>query len=115
VGVDEPMVKQWIDNYEIVATNPDEVTDARTLAAKIGMLKAVNDYDLKRVISFHNGIPRAKKFSEEIVEVANFIEPASRPEGTFLVDYVSGKMRAGDRKLALPWHNIDYGKLWEFI
>ena len=24
VGVDEPMVKQWIDNYEIVATNPDD-------------------------------------------------------------------------------------------
>ena len=21
----------------------------------------------------------------------------------------------GDPKLALPWHNIDYGKLWEFI
>ena len=98
VGVDEPMVKQWIDNYEIVATNQDEVTDARTLAAKIGMLKAVKDYDLKRVISFHNGIPRAKKFSEEIVEVANLIEPARRPEGQFLSDYVSGKMRAGDRK-----------------
>ena len=98
VGVDEPMVKQWIDNYEIVATNPDETTDARTLAAKIGMLKAVKDYDLKRVISFHNGIPRAKKFSEEIAEVANLIEPANRPDGTFLSDYVSGEMKAGDRK-----------------
>ncbi len=47
VGVDEPMVKQWIENYEIVSTDPDETTDARTLAAKIGMLKAVKDYDLK--------------------------------------------------------------------
>ena len=98
VGVDEPLVKQWIDNYEIISTNPDETTDARSLAAKIGMLKAVKDYDLKRVISFHSRVAGAKKFSEELVEVANLIEPSSRPEATFLSDYVSGKMRAGDRK-----------------
>ena len=98
VGVDEPMVKQWIDNYEIVATNPDETTDARTLAAKIGMLKAVKDYDLKRVISFHSRVSGAKKFSEELTEVANLIEPANRPDGTFISDYVSGEMKAGDRK-----------------
>jgi len=98
VGVDEPMVKQWIDNYEIVATNPDETTDARTLAAKIGMLKAVKDYDLKRVISFHSRVSGAKKFSEELTEVADLIEPANRPHGTFLSDYVSGEMKAGDRK-----------------
>ncbi|MDC0860772.1 Helicase associated domain protein, partial [Planktomarina temperata] len=98
VGVDEPMVKQWIDNYEIVATNPDETTDARTLAAKIGMLKAVKDYDLKRVISFHSRVSGAKKFSEELIEVADLIEPANRPDGTFLSDYVSGEMKAGDRK-----------------
>ena len=98
VGVDEPMVKQWIDNYEIVATNPDETTDARTLAAKIGMLKAVKDYDLKRVISFHSRVSGAKKFSEELTEVADLIEPANRPDGTFLSDYVSGAMKAGDRK-----------------
>ncbi|MDB2468416.1 Helicase associated domain protein, partial [Planktomarina temperata] len=98
VGVDEPMVKQWIDNYEIVSTNPDETTDARTLAAKIGMLKAVKDYDLKRVISFHSRVSGAKKFSEELTEVAYLIEPANRPDGTFLSDYVSGAMKAGDRK-----------------
>ena len=75
VGVDEPMIKQWIDNYEIVATNPDEITDARTLAAKIGILKAVKDHDLKRVISFHCRVSGAKKFSEELTEVAALIEP----------------------------------------
>ena len=33
-----------------------------------------------------------------MVDVANLIEPANRPEGTFLSDYVSGAMKAGDRK-----------------
>jgi superfamily II DNA or RNA helicase len=98
VGVDEPMVREWIENYEIVSTNPDNATDARTLAAKIGMLKAVKDYDLKRVISFHSRVAGAKQFSDELVDVANLIEPANRPEGTFLSDYVSGAMKAGDRK-----------------
>jgi superfamily II DNA or RNA helicase len=98
VGVDEPMVRDWIENYEIVSTDPDNQTDARTLAAKIGMLKAVKDYDLRRVISFHSRVAGAKQFSDELVDVANLIEPANRPEGTFLADYVSGEMKAGDRK-----------------
>jgi superfamily II DNA or RNA helicase len=98
VGVDEPMVREWIENYEIVSTDPDNQTDARTLAAKIGMLKAVKDYDLKRVISFHSRVAGAKQFSDELVDVTNLIEPANRPEGTFLSDYVSGAMKAGDRK-----------------
>ncbi|MDA9993639.1 DEAD/DEAH box helicase family protein [Burkholderiales bacterium] len=98
VGVDKLTVKKSIDNYEIVATNPDETTDARTLAAKIGMLKAVKDYDLKRVISFHSRVSAARKFSEELVEVANLIEPSNRPRGTFFADYVSGEMKTGDRK-----------------
>ena len=98
VGVDEPMVKQWIEDYEIVATNPDEHTDARTLAAKIGLIKAVKDYDFKRVISFHRLVRGARKFSEELVDVVNLVAPANRPKGTFLADYVSGEMKAGDRK-----------------
>jgi superfamily II DNA or RNA helicase len=98
VGVDEPMVREWIENYEIVSTDPDNQTDARTLAAKIGLLKAVKDYDLKRVISFHSRVAGAKQFADELVDVANLIEPVNRPEGTFLADYVSGEMKAGDRK-----------------
>ena len=98
VGVDEPTVKEWIENYEIVATNPDEHTDARTLAAKIGLIKAIKDYDLRRVISFHTYVKSAKKFSEELIDVVDLIDPAQRPTGNFLADYVSGKMKAGDRK-----------------
>ena len=98
VCVDEPMVKQWIDDYEIVSTNPDKHTDARTLAAKIGLIKAIKDYDLKRVISFHSRVARAKDFSEELVDVVDLIDPIHRPKGLFLADYVSGEMKAGDRK-----------------
>lgn len=98
VGVDEPMVKEWIDNYEIVSANPDKQHDARTLAAKIGLIKAIKDYDLERVISFHSNISRARDFSEELPEIVEMVEAEHRPSGEFLSNYVSGEMKAGDRK-----------------
>jgi hypothetical protein len=98
VGVDEPMVREWIEDYEIVASDPDNPTDARTLAAKIGLIKAIKDYDLKRVISFHSRVQGAKEFSEELDDLIALVDPAHRPEGTFLADYVSGQMSASDRK-----------------
>ncbi len=98
VGVDEPMVRQWIERGEIVATDPDNQTDARTLAAKIGLIKAIKDYDLQRVISFHSRVKGAKEFSEELADVINLVEPEHRPSGVLLSDYVSGEMKAGDRR-----------------
>lgn len=98
VGVDEPMVGEWIENYEIVSTDPDYQTDARTLAAKIGLIKAIKDYDLQRVISFHSRVKGAQEFSEELTTVIDLVEPQNRPDGDFLSDYVSGAMKAGDRK-----------------
>ncbi|MDB4071343.1 Helicase associated domain protein [Amylibacter sp.] len=98
VGVDEPMVKQWIDEQEIVSINTDKQTDARTLAAKIGLIKAIKDYDLKRVISFHSRVKGAKDFSEEFHDVIDLMDSIHRPKGVFLADYVSGIMKAGDRK-----------------
>ena len=110
VGVDEPMVMQWIDKQEIIATKPNEQTDARTLAAKVGLIKAIKDYDLKRVISFHSRVKGAKEFSKELLDVVDLIDPVHRPEGLFLADYVSGIMNAGDRK-----DKIDRLKLLEGV
>ncbi|XDZ70298.1 Helicase associated domain protein [Alphaproteobacteria bacterium LSUCC0744] len=97
VGVDEPRVKLLIDNYELVSSNPDNITDARTLAAKVGLIKAIRDYDLKRVISFHSRVTGAKAFSSEFTDVVKLIKPDERPEGLFFSDYVEGKMKASDR------------------
>ena len=84
VGVDEPRVKALIENEEIISTNSDKNTDARTLAAKIGLIKAIKDYDLKRVISFHSRVKGAKEFSEEFNDVVSLIKPIERPQGVFL-------------------------------
>ena len=97
VGVDEPMVKQRIDEGEIIALNPDEATDARSLAAKIGLIKAIKDYDLKRVISFHSRVKGARDFSVELSDIVGLVEESHRPGGSIWTDFVSGEMSAGDR------------------
>ena len=98
VGVDEPSVADLINNSEIVSVTPDNLTDARTLAAKLGLLKAIRDYDLRRLISFHGRVNGAQKFADEFSDVANLIKPSERPKGEFYTDYVSGAMKTGERQ-----------------
>jgi predicted helicase len=97
VGVNEPMVKEWIDEREIIAFHPDEATDARSLAAKIGLIKAIKDYDLNRVISFHSRVKGAQDFSVELSNIVGLVEESHRPQGSIWTDFVSGEMNAGDR------------------
>ncbi|MDC0913788.1 DEAD/DEAH box helicase family protein, partial [Paracoccaceae bacterium] len=97
VGVDQPMIKEWIENQELLGVNPNNVTDARTLAAKIGLLKAIKDYDLTRVISFHSRVNAARDFAAEVSELVDLIEPSNRPKGTLWSSFVSGAIRTTDR------------------
>ena len=97
VGVDQPMIKEWIENQELLGVNPNNVTDARTLAAKIGLLKAIKDYGLTRVISFHSRVNAARDFAAEVSELVDLIEPSNRPKGTLWSSFVSGAMRTTDR------------------
>ena len=98
VGVDEPMVREWIAEGEIVSYGDGNHTDARTLAAKIAVLKAIKDYDLKRVISFHNSISRAKELALDVYDVAQIIDLEHRPTGKIWSQHVDGKMSAGKRR-----------------
>ena len=97
VGVNEPMVKELIDEREILSINPDQSTDAQTLGSKIGLIKSIKDYNLKRVISFHSRVASAKRFSSELSEIIDLVDAKSRPKGSIWTDHVSGKMSASVR------------------
>ena len=99
VGVDEPTIQNYIENREIVASlEASVVSDAKTLAAKLSLLKATAEYDLRRVISFHGRVKAAKEFAAEYYDLVELVEPSKRPSGTIWTDYVSGEMKAVDRK-----------------
>ncbi len=76
-------------------------TDSESLAAQIGLLKAIKDYDLKRIISFHSRVKRAEEFTSDIQNTLQWISDEHCPSGTLRTDFVSGNMSAGKRKIKL--------------
>ncbi|MDP1653347.1 MAG: Helicase associated domain protein [Rhodocyclaceae bacterium] len=101
IGVDDPTIAQWIANRELVTTGTGIETDSESLAAQIGLLKAIKDYDLKRIISFHSRVNRAEAFATDIRQIMAWIGDEHRPSGTLRTDFVSGNMPAGKRKVKL--------------
>lgn len=101
IGVDDPTIAQWIANRELVTTATGIETDSESLAAQIGLLKAIKDYDLKRIISFHSRVNRAEAFTTDIRQIMAWISDEHRPSGTLRTDFVSGNMPANKRKIKL--------------
>ncbi|MDP2963942.1 MAG: Helicase associated domain protein [Sulfurimicrobium sp.] len=101
IGVDDPTIAQWIANRELVSTGTGIETDTESLAAQIGLLKAIKDYDLKRIISFHSRVNRAERFTTDMQNVMDWIGDEHRPSGTLRTDFVSGNMPASKRKIKL--------------
>jgi superfamily II DNA or RNA helicase len=101
IGVDDPTIAQWIANRELVTTGTGIETDSESLAAQIGLLKAIKDYDLKRIISFHSRVNRAEAFTADIQNTMQWISDEHRPSGTLRTDFVSGNMPASKRKVKL--------------
>lgn len=101
IGVDDPTIAQWIANRALVTTGTGIETDSQSLAAQIGVLKAIKDYDLKRIISFHSRVNRAEAFTTDIRQIMAWISDEHRPSGTLRTDFVSGNMAANKRKIKL--------------
>ena len=78
-----------------------EQTDARSLARQIGLAKAMLDYDLHRVISFHSRVKLARQFSASFRDVIENLPSDCSPQGTLISDYVSGTMPTGERRVKL--------------
>ena len=123
IGVDDPTIAQWIARRELVSLSPPRPlgegwgegafhnqkgqpaptreTDSESLAAQIGLLKAIKDYDLKRIISFHSRVKRAEDFTTDMQNTMQWIGDEHRPSGTLRTDFVSGNMPANKRKIKL--------------
>ncbi len=101
IGVDNPTIAAWIDNRELLQTASGIETDAESLAAQIGLLKAYKDYDLRRVISFHSRVSRAEQFAQDLLQVAGWVGPEHRAAGTLKTDFVSGAMPTDRRRIKL--------------
>jgi superfamily II DNA or RNA helicase len=102
IGVTNADAKAWVADAKLVRTKDGLETDARTLAAQIGLAKAVKKFDLKRMITFHRSIRRASRFvdgdrSDSLPTVMAKMRPANRPSGSLWARHVSGETAASKR------------------
>ena len=101
VGVDDPTIKASIDQRELIALDDKKYEDAETLASKISIAKAIKEYDITRMISFHNRIKDAQNFSKDFHDVLKLLKKKEKPKGRIWTDFISGQMSTKDRKLKL--------------
>jgi superfamily II DNA or RNA helicase len=101
VCIDDAEYQQWVRDARSVLLSDSAVTDAATLAAQIGLAKALRRYDLRRVITFHSRVQRARDFSRSLGDVVSWLPECDRPDGRVWSDYASGEMTAGQRQAKL--------------
>ncbi len=107
VGVTDPQVQDLIDRRELVSVNNAVTTDARTLAAHIGLAKATKDYNLKRTISFHSRIKTADQFARDHAKILEWLPESHKPTGDTWTGTISGAMNTGDRRKLLTQLRLD--------
>ncbi len=107
VGVTDPQVQDLIDRRELVSVNDSVNTDARTLAAHIGLAKATKDYNLKRTISFHSRIKSADQFAKDHLKILDWLPDTHKPTGDTWTGIISGAMNTGDRRRLIKQLSLD--------
>ncbi|MGU3650301.1 Helicase associated domain protein [Mycolicibacterium sp. A43C] len=100
VGVNDATYGDWARDGKLVSAS-GAMTNARTLAGQIGLLKAMAQYELRRTISFHSRVKRAREFAGALTQIVDWLPEDQRPGGALWSDYVSGDMAAGKRSTLL--------------
>jgi superfamily II DNA or RNA helicase len=101
VGVDDKTYRGYAERGTFVTTGDGEITDARTLAAQIGLAKAMRKWDLSRIVTFHSRVQWARRFADSMPQVVSWMPAEQRPKGMLWGDHVSGAMPSGERDVRL--------------
>src|SRR5204863_7474689 len=106
IGVTQAELRRWAEEGRLVRTQDGMQTDARTLAAQIGLAKAMRQHDLRKIITFHSSVAKASRFTDaavadSLVGVIVRMSPASQPSGEIWANHISGHTPAGKRSTLL--------------
>lgn len=106
IGVTDREAKAWAEQARLVRTAEGLNTDARTLAAQIGLAKAMKKYDLRKLITFHSSVAKAARFvdatrRDSLPGVIPHLTRSARPTGKLWTKHISGHTPAGQRATLL--------------
>lgn len=101
IGVDDPMYRQYAEQGVFVTMDGKTITDARTLASHIAVAKAIKKYDLRRIITFHGRISRAREFADQFQQFIRWMPKADIPTGEIWTELIYGEMASNKRNAIL--------------
>jgi predicted helicase len=101
IGVDDPLYRQYAERGVFVTLDGKTVTDARKLTSHIAVAKAIKKYDLRRIITFHGRISRAREFAEQFPQFIRWMPKADIPSGQIWTELISGDMASNKRDAIL--------------
>src|SRR5665213_726271 len=101
IGVDDPLYRQYAEQGVFVTLDGKTITDARTLASHIAVAKAIKKYDLRRIITFHGRVARAKEFADQFPQFIRWMPKADIPAGQIWTELISGDMASNKRDAIL--------------
>jgi predicted helicase len=101
VGIDSPSYESMITQRALVKTDTNIESDAQSLASHIGLAKAIKNYNLRRIISFHSRVKSSRDFAEDLPKVIEWMPESNRPDGELITSYVSGAMPTNQRNQSL--------------
>ncbi len=106
IGVTHREAISWLKEGKFVTTADGASTDARTLAAQIGLIKAIKKYKLRRVITFHSSVSKAKRFvdntrTDSLPHIMSCLSSSTRLSGEIWAKHISGETPASKRATIL--------------
>lgn len=101
VGVDDPACRQYAEEGTFVSVDGETTTDARTLASHIAVAKAIRKYDLRRIITFHGRVSRAREFANQFPQFLRWMPRRDQPSGPIWTELISGDMASSRRDAIL--------------
>lgn len=100
IGVKEEEIREWAENGHHVKINGLE-SDLRWLAGQVALLKAMREFDMSRVITFHNTVARARAFANTLPQALAWLPEDERPLGPLWARHIDGQMPGRARDLLL--------------
>lgn len=97
--MDNKTYQEYIERGRFITIDNHE-TDARTLGIQLLIAKAIKEYDLKKVITFHNRKKGAKDFIQSFEKTLELINTNDKPLIEYL-DVIFGEMPQNERSRIL--------------
>ncbi|WP_227461506.1 DEAD/DEAH box helicase [Cupriavidus pauculus] len=67
-------------------------------AGLVGVVKAIDTFSLKKVITFHHTLNNASNFQQDLATVAQAMRSAGKTKASFTASFISGNMSAARRR-----------------